>query len=184
MELNLSVYKLHYSNIACVNVHVERTVQCIPLADTQFTWDRIWNNKLYQTSNNAKSCEIWTGMIPDLHLSSSPPKCLTLPRAPNTVWSDQCCSLVAPLTFIRPYVGPQYTTPAGHITWFSHSFYMTPWVHVSSQIASFMCFILEKQTDYDCADVATVKVPLITCLLRWHCTVSKTLLKMSSCPVL
>ena len=34
-----------------------------------------------------------------------------------------------------------------------------------------MHFIVEKQPEYDCTDVATVKIPLITCLLHWHCTV-------------
>lgn len=57
---------------------------------------------------------------------------------------------------------------------------MTPWVQVSSQITSFMCFILEKQTDYDCTDVATVKVSLITCLLHWHCNVVLTTLLESA----
>lgn len=104
-----------------------------------------------------------------------PPECLTLPRAPNAVWSPPVLISVGIYSVLTAWAGGAPLQRDVSLVFFfcSFLFYMAPWVHVSSQITSFMCFILEKQTDYDCTDVATVKVPLIT-----YCTVvSATLLE-------
>ena len=59
-------------------------------------------------------------------------KRLTWPRAPYTIWSDLCCSLVALIVIKRLGVGSLLTAPMGQITWVSHSFYMLHCVHFCS----------------------------------------------------
>lgn len=94
--------------------------------------------------------------------------CLERPTAPqSSVWSDPCCSVVSPIAFIGSTVSlVQWYVSLGIVP----AFPWPPRGHVSSQLASFMPFIRVRQTDYDWTDVATVKIPLITFSLHWHCT--------------